>query len=137
MKDVVKPCADAETWKAFVDNSDKVLVGTSILCRDLSEHAACNTKSGWGCSHMLHCGVRVAVADVYKTWCGPCEVMKPTFERLYLENDQCDERCAFVAVREPSLPRALLAHCCGWQCGCLSGRASLYFRPTPPSSQTK
>ena len=38
------------------------------------------------------------VADIYKTWCGPCEVMRPTFERLYLENDQCDTRCIFISV---------------------------------------
>lgn len=40
----------------------------------------------------------LVVADIFQTWCGPCEVMRPTFERLYLENDQCDSRCLFISV---------------------------------------
>lgn len=43
-----------------------------------------------------------AVLDVHKKWCGRCEVMQPTFERLYLDNDEADKRVKFLSVRRPA-----------------------------------
>lgn len=40
----------------------------------------------------------VEVVDVHKAWCGPCAVMEPTWKRIFLDNDDADNRIDFVSV---------------------------------------
>mmetsp|Transcript_88616 Transcript_88616/g.214798 ORF Transcript_88616/g.214798 Transcript_88616/m.214798 type:complete len:131 (-) Transcript_88616:64-456(-) len=41
--------------------------------------------------------------DVHKKWCGRCEVMQPTFERLFLDNDEADKRVVFLSLDDSIL----------------------------------
>lgn len=43
------------------------------------------------------------VIDVFKTWCGPCEVIVPTFERVWLDYDEADKRVKFLAIDDSVL----------------------------------
>eukprot|EP00943_MAST-04B_sp_MAST-4B-sp1_P005494 g5494.t1 len=43
-------------------------------------------------------GKKLIVIDIHKKWCGPCAVMRPTFERIFLNTDECDKKCEFLAV---------------------------------------
>ena len=52
-------------------------------------------------------GKKLLVIDVHKNWCGPCEVMRPTFERIFLNTDECENRCVFVSVSDESGIEAL------------------------------
>lgn len=45
--------------------------------------------------------------DAYKDWCGPCEVMAPTYERIYLDNEECEKRMEFRTVRCPAAAPAV------------------------------
>ena len=45
---------------------------------------------------------RLLVLDVHKEWCGPCTVMRPTMERIYIELEKQDERIVFVSIHENS-----------------------------------
>ena len=45
---------------------------------------------------------RLLVMDVHKKWCGPCTVMRPTLERIYIDMDHQDERIVFVSAHEGS-----------------------------------
>ena len=49
---------------------------------------------------MASLGKKLLVIDVHKKWCGPCEVMRPTFERIFLNTDECENRCIFVSVSD-------------------------------------
>ena len=52
-------------------------------------------------------GKKLLVIDVHKKWCGPCEVMRPTFERIFLNTDECENRCVFVSVSDDAGIEAL------------------------------
>ena len=43
-------------------------------------------------------GKKLLVIDIHKKWCGPCEVMRPTFERIFLNTDDCDQKAEFLAI---------------------------------------
>ena len=43
---------------------------------------------------------KLLVVDVHKKWCGPCEVMRPTFENIFLETEQPEKKIAFLSVDE-------------------------------------
>ena len=43
-------------------------------------------------------GKKLLIIDIHKKWCGPCEVMRPTFERIFLNTDDCDQKAEFLAV---------------------------------------
>ncbi len=45
---------------------------------------------------------RLLVVDVHKQWCGPCTVMRPTMERIYIDLEHQDERIVFVSAHEKS-----------------------------------
>ena len=46
----------------------------------------------------------IVVMDVHRDWCGPCTVLEPTFNQLYLGLDQELERnVAFVSVSAEKL----------------------------------
>uniref|UniRef100_A0A7S1CA45 Thioredoxin domain-containing protein n=1 Tax=Bicosoecida sp. CB-2014 TaxID=1486930 RepID=A0A7S1CA45_9STRA len=45
----------------------------------------------------------LVVIDVHKKWCGRCEVMQPTFERLFLDNDEADKRVKFLSLDDSVL----------------------------------
>jgi hypothetical protein len=42
-----------------------------------------------------------SVVDLHKEWCGPCEVMEPTFRRIFLDMDSADQRLAYFSVIPP------------------------------------
>ena len=56
---------------------------------------------------MASLGKKLLVIDVHKKWCGPCEVMRPTFERIFLNTDECENRCIFVSVSDDAGIEAL------------------------------
>lgn len=39
-----------------------------------------------------------SVVDVHKGWCGPCDVMAPTYERAYVDYDEFETRARFLSV---------------------------------------
>merc|ERR1719181_1532597 len=41
---------------------------------------------------------KLLVVDIHKAWCGPCEVMNPTFRRLFLELDDSENRLQFLTA---------------------------------------
>ena len=43
------------------------------------------------------------VVDVHKDWCGPCEVMKPTYRRLFLNLDDAENRVQFLTANVSKL----------------------------------
>eukprot|EP00949_MAST-11_sp_MAST-11-sp1_P004996 g4996.t1 len=45
-------------------------------------------------------GTKLLVIDVHKKWCGPCEVMRPTFERIFLSLDNPEKMVSFINVNE-------------------------------------
>lgn len=45
---------------------------------------------------------RLLVIDLHKKWCGPCTVMRPVLERIYLDLDHQDKRIQFVSIHEDS-----------------------------------
>jgi thioredoxin 1 len=36
--------------------------------------------------------------DCHRDWCGPCEILHPTLQRLCLDTPECDSRLAFRSV---------------------------------------
>ena len=38
------------------------------------------------------------MVDIHKDWCGPCEVMKPTYRKLFLELDDAENRVQFLTA---------------------------------------
>lgn len=40
----------------------------------------------------------VIVVDCHQDWCGPCETLLPTFQRISLETADSDNRCLFLEV---------------------------------------
>ncbi|CAM9090830.1 unnamed protein product, partial [Phaeothamnion confervicola] len=38
------------------------------------------------------------VLDCHQRWCGPCETMQPTLQRLAVETEQYEERLLFASV---------------------------------------
>ena len=54
-------------------------------------------------------GKKLLVVDLHKKWCGPCEVMRPIFERIFLNTDECENRCSFVSGKAAWCP---CAGCC-------------------------
>jgi thiol-disulfide isomerase/thioredoxin len=55
-------------------------------------------------------GKKLLVVDLHKKWCGPCEVMRPIFERIFLNTDECENRCSFVSVSDEVSIKALEAY---------------------------
>ena len=55
-------------------------------------------------------GKKLLVIDIHKKWCGPCEVMRPTFERIFLNTDECENRCEFISVSDEAGIEALKKH---------------------------
>ena len=45
---------------------------------------------------------KLLVIDLHKKWCGPCTVMRPTLERIYLDLDHQEDRIKFVSMHEES-----------------------------------
>ena len=56
-------------------------------------------------------GKKLLVIDIHKKWCGPCDVMRPTFERIFLNTDECDKKCEFLAVHSESGIKQLEQYC--------------------------
>ncbi len=44
---------------------------------------------------LARCITPEPVVDVHKDWCGPCRVMLPTFERIWMSTDDADQRILF------------------------------------------
>eukprot|EP00946_MAST-07B_sp_MAST-7B-sp1_P003370 g3370.t1 len=62
---------------------------------------AIETKEAWDeCVAGLE--GRLLVIDVHKKWCGPCTVVRPTFERIYIDLENQDKRIKFVSAHEES-----------------------------------
>ena len=62
---------------------------------------AIETKEAWDeCVAGLE--GRLLVVDVHKKWCGPCTVVRPTFERIYIDLENQDKRIKFVSAHEES-----------------------------------
>eukprot|EP00742_Colponemidia_sp_Colp-10_P002402 GILJ01002560.1.p1 GENE.GILJ01002560.1~~GILJ01002560.1.p1 ORF type:complete len:123 (-),score=20.63 GILJ01002560.1:219-587(-) len=47
---------------------------------------------------------RLVVVDVFSSWCGPCEVMIPTFKNINLQLDESDARIQFLAADADKVP---------------------------------
>lgn len=41
---------------------------------------------------------KVLVIDCHQNWCGPCETVRPTYNALWTEIDDCPERVSFVTA---------------------------------------
>jgi len=41
---------------------------------------------------------KLLVIDIHKSWCGPCQVMNPTFRRIFLDTDDADQRLQFLSA---------------------------------------
>ena len=41
----------------------------------------------------------VAVIDCFQNWCGPCETLQPTFNSIFLETTEPEDRLVFLTVR--------------------------------------
>jgi hypothetical protein len=84
---VCGPDADSENnWQSYMEVSNTMLVGEWFGCVS--------------CGRALIRSL-LTVVDVHKDWCGPCEVMLPTFRRIMLEMEMSDVRLMFVSVRMP------------------------------------
>jgi thiol-disulfide isomerase/thioredoxin len=86
LKQLVDIIEDAETLQAWIEKSEEILVGESPYKR-LCSVPACN--GGRFCS---------TVVDLYKEWCGYCSVMEPTYNSLFNELDDFDNRVKLLAV---------------------------------------
>mmetsp|Transcript_23137 Transcript_23137/g.71101 ORF Transcript_23137/g.71101 Transcript_23137/m.71101 type:complete len:132 (-) Transcript_23137:297-692(-) len=41
---------------------------------------------------------KLLVIDCHQSWCGPCDTVRPTYNALNAELDDCDERVAFLTA---------------------------------------
>jgi len=67
-----------------------------------------DTESNWD-FWMEQSNNKLVVVDIHKTWCGPCEVMNPTFRRVFLELDSAESRLQFLTA-DSSQVSALAEH---------------------------
>ena len=40
----------------------------------------------------------LVVMDVHQNWCGPCDTMKPTYNSIFNEIDDCENKVAFTTA---------------------------------------
>ena len=40
----------------------------------------------------------LVVMDVHQNWCGPCDTMKPTYNSIFNEIDNCGDKAAFTSA---------------------------------------
>ena len=40
----------------------------------------------------------LVVMDVHQNWCGPCDTMKPTYNSIFNEIDNCEDKVAFTTA---------------------------------------
>ena len=59
------------------------------------------TKEQWD-ETMENVGPRLLFIDVHKKWSGPCTVMRPTLEKIFLDTDAVESRLQFVSLHEKS-----------------------------------
>lgn len=50
---------------------------------------------------------RILVVDCHQNWCGPCETVRPTYNSLMSEIDDCEQRVAFLTANLSELAPAI------------------------------
>lgn len=45
------------------------------------------------------------VIDCHQDWSGPCECLEPTFKKMWMDTEDCDNRLKFLTVRKNPLAR--------------------------------
>ena len=51
----------------------------------------------------------LVVMDVHQNWCGPCDTMKPTYNSIFNEIDNCEDKVAFTTADIKTLTPQLVA----------------------------
>ena len=50
----------------------------------------------------------LVVMDVHQNWCGPCDTMKPTYNSIFNEINNCEDKVAFTTADIKSLTPQLV-----------------------------
>ena len=78
------------TWQSIIDDSQDKLIGKQ-------------TSFSWSMSSftmwvIFNLYIYILVIDCHQEWCGPCDAIGPTLQRLYLDFDHGDERIALATI---------------------------------------
>lgn len=87
---LIKELETEEQWEELMEVSEKKLIRTWRNAGPATARCRPSTRGPLTLQ---------TVIDVYKEWCGPCEVMMPTYERIFLDNEECEKRIEFRTVR--------------------------------------
>ena len=62
---------------------------------------AVESKDQWD-DTLAKVGTRLLFIDVHKDWCGPCVVIRPTLEKIFLDTDKVESRIQLLSLHEKS-----------------------------------
>ena len=86
---------DAETLQEWIDKSDDIVVGAcGGELQDIALPTTCHRTS------TAHLCLPFSVVDLFKKWCGYCSVMEPTYNTLFLDLENFEERVKLLAVSD-------------------------------------
>lgn len=77
---------DESSWNTILEASEEKLIGKHILIQFPS------------INHVTLCFFCFTVLDCHQGWCGKCEAVIPTFQRLFLDHANAEKRIAIANV---------------------------------------